>query len=78
MGKPLEVWTRDISAGGIGVVSPTPLPVGGNFVVRLPQAEGTAVYLLCTVQNCTTLAKTAFVIGSTFAEFAPAPAVPLG
>jgi hypothetical protein len=66
--KAFEVWTRDISTGGIGIISTSPLPVSGKFVLRLPRGEGGPLYLLCTVKNCISQAKGVFVIGSTFAE----------
>lgn len=66
--KPFEIWTRDISSGGIGIVSPRGLAKGEKFVLRLPRCEGEPLYLLCTVKNCVIQAKGVFVIGSTFAE----------
>jgi len=73
LGAPVEVWTRDISSGGIGIISPAPLTAGSAFIVRLPDAQGGAMYLRCTVRNCISQAKQIFIIGSSFIEFAPAP-----
>ena len=65
---PLEVWTLDISSGGLGLISSEPLRVGERFVLRLPRFEGEHIYLLCTIRNCIPQAKGIFIIGSTFAE----------
>jgi hypothetical protein len=74
----IDVWTRDISRGGIGVVSPVRFKVGAKFVVGLPRAEGGMRCLVCTVKNCSEQAKGVYVIGSAFEEVVPAAAAPAG
>ncbi len=68
LGPPIEVWTRDISAGGLGITSSKPLRPDRKFIVRLPQLDNVPVYLLCTVRNCAEIAKNVYQIGASFAE----------
>jgi hypothetical protein len=68
LGQPVEVWTRDISAGGLGITYSKPLRLDRKFIVRLPQMDDVPVYLLCTVRNCTEVAKNVYRIGASFAE----------
>lgn len=68
LGHPVEVWTRDISAGGLGITSSKPLRHDRKFIVRLPQMDDVPVYLLCTVRNCTEVARNVYQIGASFVE----------
>lgn len=67
-GKPFEVWTRDVSRGGIGVVTHTKMKVGKRFGIRLASddADTAPTVLLCTVRNCFMLSEGSFAIGATF------------
>jgi hypothetical protein len=73
---PMEVWTRDISAGGIGLTSYVRLKVGMRFVVRLPRHEGAPLCLLCTVKNCIEQMKGVYVIGASFMALVAANGTP--
>lgn len=68
VGRPREVWTRDLSNGGIGLLSSDPMRAGTNFLVRLPKQESGFLSLLCTVQNCVEQAKGLFAVGASFVE----------
>lgn len=68
LGKPRDVWTRDLSAGGIGLLSPDPLSVGSKFIVRLPREGGGFLCLLCSVQNCVEKEKDLYAVGASFDE----------
>jgi hypothetical protein len=84
-GKPgpqVDVWARDVSRGGLGIVSPVPMNAGDRFVVRFPRLDGagTQISVLCTVRNCSEIPQDAFLIGAMFEGraieelIAPAPA----
>jgi hypothetical protein len=68
VGKPREVWTRDLSTGGIGLLSPDHMRAGSNFIVRLPRIDSGFLCLLCTVQNCVEQAKGLFAVGASFVQ----------
>jgi hypothetical protein len=68
VGKPREVWTRDLSTGGIGLLSADVMRAGSTFIVRLPRQESGFLCLLCTVQNCVEQAKGCYAVGASFVE----------
>ena len=68
LGEPLEIWTRDLSAGGLGLSSRKEIEVGSRFIIRLPHTSRGQVHLLCHARNCQEVSKGAFVIGATFVE----------
>ena len=67
-GEPMDVWTRDISAGGLGILTYGPMAPGRKFIVTLSQPYEPPVYLVCTVRNCTKMADELYAIGTSFAE----------
>jgi hypothetical protein len=63
----LDVWTRDISRGGLGIMSPQGMSVGSRFVVRFPRTGDMApLALVCTVRCCNQLTPALFAIGAVF------------
>lgn len=68
VGKPREVWTRDLSTGGIGLLSAETMRAGSTFIVRLPREDHQFLCLLCTVQNCVAQAGGVHVVGASFVE----------
>jgi c-di-GMP-binding flagellar brake protein YcgR len=67
IGEPMEVWTRDISRSGIGLMTSQRLKIGSWFVVRFPRAdEEAALSLVCTVKCCTQISHGIYAIGATF------------
>jgi len=81
-GQAIDVWARDVSRGGIGVVSPVRFAIGDRFVIRFPRLDNKdeKISVLCTVCNCTEIPQDAFLIGAKFEGraieelIAPAPA----
>lgn len=70
LGQPMQVWTRDISASGIGIVHNVPIKPESKFIIRLTQDSKPAVLLLCTVRNCRQVIQNVYAIGATFTEVA--------
>ena len=68
LGRPREVWTRDLSAGGIGLLSPDKMRLGSKFIVRLPRHGGGFLCLLCSVQNCVEKENDLYAVGASFVE----------
>jgi len=66
VGQPIDVWTRDISRGGIGVLSSQPMKVGGRFVVRFPRPGDKPFALVCTVKCCSQISQGVYAIGAIF------------
>lgn len=53
-GESADVWVRDISMGGIGLVHMKSMESGEEFLIRLPQLIGHAL-MLCRVSYCAPL-----------------------
>ncbi len=63
----IEVWTRDISRTGIGIICSHKMEAGDRFVVRFPRAnEARPLALVCTVKCCSQLSKGVYAIGAIF------------
>ena len=71
-GDPIDIWTRDISATGIGLIYHKAMREGRKFIIRLTRLEDTPILLLCTVRNCVELATDVYGLGASFAEVAEA------
>jgi len=66
-GAEIEVWTRDISRHGIGIICSQAMAVGSRFVVRFPRADGTpCLAVVCTIRCCNQLSQGVFAIGAAF------------
>ena len=52
--RPVQVRLRDLSATGIGLTHNAKLDPGTQFVIRLPDKQGTDKTLLYTVRRCDT------------------------
>jgi hypothetical protein len=61
---PVEVWLRDLSAGGMGIVYNHELERGAAFVAHLPRRQGPPLRVLYEVAHCKRLAKDLFSIGA--------------
>ena len=61
---PVEVWIRDLSAGGMGIVYNRELERGTPFVAHLPRRQGPPLRVLYEVAHCKRLAKDLFSIGA--------------
>ncbi|MGD0462788.1 MAG: PilZ domain-containing protein [Tepidisphaeraceae bacterium] len=64
---PIEVWTRDISRAGIGIICSQKMKAGDRFVVRFPRAdEAPPLALVCTIKCCSQLSQGVYAIGAVF------------
>ncbi len=70
LGDSLYIWTRDISPGGIGIITPKRMREGKHFIMRLPRLDDTPVLLLCTVRACREVSQSIYNIGASFTEVA--------
>ena len=68
---PTEVWLRDLSAGGIGIVHNQELERGAPFVAHLPRRQGAALRVLYEVAHCKRLAKDLYSIGAKLNRILP-------
>jgi two-component system cell cycle response regulator len=55
---------RDASAQGVGIVVSRALPVGSQFIIRLPQKNGEPLPILYTVVRCERHGESEFRVGS--------------
>jgi hypothetical protein len=68
---PIEVWLRDLSAGGIGIVYAKEMERGTPFVAHLPRRQGPALRVLYEVAHCKRLAKDLYSIGAKLSRIIP-------
>jgi hypothetical protein len=68
---PVEVWLRDLSAGGIGIVYSREMERGTPFVAHLPRRQGPALRVLYEVAHCKRLAKDLYSIGAKLNRILP-------
>ncbi|HZN64438.1 MAG TPA: PilZ domain-containing protein [Tepidisphaeraceae bacterium] len=61
---PVDVWLRDLSSGGIGIVHNQELEPGAAFVAHLPRRQGPPLRVLYEVAHCKRLAKDLYSIGA--------------
>ena len=61
---PVEVWLRDLSAGGMGIVYSHEMERGTPFVAHLPRRQGPPLRVLYEVAHCKRLSKDLFSIGA--------------
>jgi PilZ domain len=65
--EPIEVWTRDISRTGIGIICSQKMRAGDRFVVHFPrESEEAPLGLVCTIKCCNQLTKGVYAIGAIF------------
>jgi hypothetical protein len=67
LGRPVRVGIRDLSRNGIGLVHSQPMPIGGQFVVRLPGQAAQAVPIIYTIVRCIGKVPGSFEIGARIA-----------
>jgi len=63
-----EIVLVNVSAIGVGLLSPVACPKGERFVLPLPFVEGGGWLVLCEVRNCQRLANGLFKIGGRFVD----------
>ena len=69
--NPVEVWLRDLSSGGIGIVHNIEMERGTPFVAHLPRRQGPALRVLYEVAHCKRLAKDLYSIGAKLSRILP-------
>ena len=62
--QPIEVWLRDLSSGGMGIVHNQEMERGAPFVAHLPRRQGPPLRVLYEVAHCKRLSKDLFSIGA--------------
>ena len=55
---------RDISANGIGIVHPSPLPIGSQFTAMFAGRGNDTLTVIYTVANCKEISKSLYSIGA--------------
>ena len=68
---PVDVWLRDLSAGGIGIVHSQEMDRGTPFVAHLPRRQGGSLRVLYEVAHCKRLAKDLYSIGAKLSRILP-------
>ena len=68
---PVDVWLRDLSAGGMGIVHSRELERGTPFVAHLPRRQGPPLRVLYEVAHCKRLSKDLFSIGAKLSRILP-------
>ena len=68
---PIEVWLRDLSAGGMGIVHNHEMERGAPFVAHFPRRLGPALRVLYEVAHCKRLAKDLYSIGAKLNRILP-------
>ena len=72
---PLEVWVRDVSISGIGLLSSEAMTAGTHFRAQFPKVDDLPLTLLYTVVHCKSVSKGLFVVGARLADV-PQPQAP--
>jgi len=62
-GEPFTVRIEDFSPGGVGLLHPTPLPTGSEYLLRVPRPEMDELVVLLQVVRCKPLEDGNFHVG---------------
>lgn len=74
-GKPIQVWCKDISSGGIGFIQAEPtLAMEQRFILELPKDKGDPLRLICAVVRRHKVEGTV-ILGAKFIREATEPIV---
>jgi hypothetical protein len=68
----IQVWVRDISAGGINFCNTAELREGDSFSLLLQNSDGQMEPIPCIVANCQKVASGLFRVGARFVDYNPA------
>jgi hypothetical protein len=73
------VMVRDISVGGLALLSEDEVGIGETFVVRLPQRDGKMARIRCATRRCEPggFGGTAFLVGASFEQVIEEPSIRL-
>jgi hypothetical protein len=72
---PFEVWVRDVSISGIGLLSSEAMTAGTHFRAHFPKVDDLPLTLVYTVVHCKSVSKGLYVIGARLADI-PQPQAP--
>ena len=64
--RPVTVWLRDLSRGGMGLMHTRAMRVGEQFLIRLPLIDGDPMPLRCEVVYCRGATGDLFSLGCRF------------
>jgi hypothetical protein len=72
-GRPIAVWTRDISVDGLGFINTEPMQPRSEFLFELERKQGAGVPLrfLCTVHSCREVGGDLYCIGTSCKQLNP-------
>ena len=69
--EPLEVWVRDVSVTGIGLLSPQNFAPGTRLLARFPKVDDAPLAITYVVAHCKSVSRGLFVVGARLAELPP-------
>src|SRR4029453_932821 len=61
--EPREIWVRDLSGGGVGLLDWQPMALEAEFTIELPKPDGSTLRMLCAVTYCHRASPSLFTIG---------------
>jgi hypothetical protein len=61
-----EIILRDLSVGGVGVISHEPFQPKEKFIIRLPAIGESSQFVLCAVCHCRQVESQLYVVGAKF------------
>ncbi len=69
-GKWETVLLKEISQGGIGLLTQTPFSVGDTFIMKLPQSDGAEMRIRCATRRCEAggFGGVSFLVGASFEQ----------
>ena len=68
---PLEVWVRDVSVTGIGLLSPQTFAPGTRLLARFPKVDDAPLAITYVVAHCKSVSRGLWVVGARLAEMPP-------
>ena len=75
--EPVEVWVRDVSVTGIGLLCPQAFPAGTRLLARFPKVDDEPLSLAYIVAHCKSVSRGLYVIGARVAEMPQKRKTPL-
>jgi len=66
--EPREIWVRDLSGGGVGLLDRQPMPIDQEFTIDLPRPDGCTIRMLCAVSYCQRASPSLFTVGARFIQ----------
>ena len=64
--QPLQVWVRDIGAGGIGILCDESVEIGAEFKLSLTTRASAPELLTCVVRHCRRTGGGQYFVGAEF------------